>query len=75
MLTRKFNLDINGSSVSDTMTHDIGFAMLTHTNETTILGVELTYRVVPSDAAVFTQSSDNLVLKYGFGVNKDRLPG
>ena len=48
--------------------------MLAHTDDSAILGVELTDRVVPSDAAVFTEGYDYFVLENGFGVNKDRLP-
>lgn len=56
------------------MAPDISLAVVADTDDTAVLGVELTDRVVYGIAAVFTQSSDNLVLKYGFGVNKDRLP-
>ena len=44
------------------MTVNVGLAMLTHTNETAVLGVELPYRVVSSDAAVLTEGYDDLVL-------------
>ena len=44
------------------MTHDIGLAVLTHTNDTTVLGVELSDRVVSCDAAVLTEGYDYLVL-------------
>lgn len=36
--------------------------MLTHTNDTAVLSVELSDRVVTSDAAVLTESYDYLVL-------------
>jgi hypothetical protein len=62
VFARKFNLDVDGSSVTDTMTHDIGLAMLTHTDETAVLCVKLTDRVVSRYAAVLTEGHDYLVL-------------
>jgi hypothetical protein len=44
------------------MTHDVAFAVMTHVHDRAVLGVELTYRVVPSDAAVLTEGYDNLIL-------------
>ena len=44
------------------MAPDIGLAMLTDTNDTTVLRVELAYCMVPSDAAVLTEGYDDLVL-------------
>lgn len=44
------------------MTHDVAFAMMTHVHDRAVLGVELTYRVVPSYAAVLTEGYDYLVL-------------
>jgi hypothetical protein len=41
---------------------DISLAMLTDTDDRTVLGVELPYRVVDGVAAVFTERRDNLVL-------------
>jgi hypothetical protein len=58
----KFNLDVQGLTIGDPVTHDVAFAMLAHTDDTAVLGVELTYRVVPSYAAVLTEGYDNLVL-------------
>ena len=62
MFPGKFNLDVQGLTVRNAVTPDIGFAVVADTNDSAVLGVELAYRVVPGDAAVFTQSSDNLVL-------------
>ena len=58
----KFNLDVQGLAVIDPVAPDISLAVITDTDNSAVLGVELTYRMVPGDAAVFTQSSDNLVL-------------
>lgn len=44
------------------MAPDISFAMVADTDDTAVLGIELTDRVVPSDAAVLTEGYDNLVL-------------
>ena len=44
------------------MTHDVAFAMLTYTDQTAVLGVKLSDRVVPSNAAILTESNDDLVL-------------
>jgi hypothetical protein len=41
---------------------DIGFAVVADTDDTAIFRIELAYRMVHRIAAVFTQSSDNLVL-------------
>ena len=56
------------------MPPDIGFAVLTDVYNRTVLGEELPYRVVPSDAAVLTEGYDYLVLEYGFGVNNRPPP-
>lgn len=56
------------------MAPDVSLTMVTDTDDAAVLGVELADRMVPSDAAIFTESYDNLVLEYSFGVNKDRLP-
>ena len=47
--------------------------MLADVYEGTVFRIELTYRVVHGIAAVLTEGCNYLVLKYGFGVNKDRL--
>lgn len=59
---RKFDLDVQRPTVRTAMTMNVGLAMLTHTNDTAVLGIELTYRVVTSDAAVLTEGYDYLVL-------------
>ena len=58
----KFNLDVQGLTIRDPVTPDIGLAMVADTDDTAIFRIELTYRMVHRIAAVFTQSSDNLVL-------------
>ena len=58
----KFDLNVDGTTVRATMTHNVAFAMLTHTDQTAVLGVKLSDRVVPSYAAVLTESYDNPVL-------------
>jgi hypothetical protein len=62
VFSRKFNFDIYGSTIRDSVTHNVAFAVLAHTNDTPVLGVELTYRAVSRNAAVFTERCDNLVL-------------
>lgn len=56
------------------MAPDVSFAMVADTDDAAVLGIELADSMVSSDAAILAESYDNLVLKYGFGVNKDRLP-
>ena len=55
------------------MSHDIGLAVVSHIHDRAVLGIELPYRVVTGNAAVLAEGYDYLVLKYGFGVNNDRL--
>lgn len=56
------------------MSENIGLAVGADFYDATVFRVKLPDRVVPSDTAVLTEGYDNLVLKFGFGVNKDRLP-
>ena len=58
----KFHFDVQSLTVRDTMTHDVTLAVMAHVHDSAVLGVELAYRVVPSDAAVLTEGYDNLVL-------------
>lgn len=44
------------------MTPNISFTMLTDSNDSAVLGVELAYCVVDCVAAILTESGDNLVL-------------
>lgn len=44
------------------MTPDISLAVVSHIHDRAVLGVELTYRMVPSYAAVLTEGYDDLVL-------------
>jgi hypothetical protein len=62
VLTRKFNLDVYGTTVRNPVAPDIGLAVLTDVYEGTVFRIKLTDRVVDCVAAVLTQSSDNLVL-------------
>ena len=62
VFAREFDFDIDGTTIRDPVTPDIGFAMLTHTNDTTVLCIELTDSVVDCVAAVLTEGHDNLVL-------------
>lgn len=70
----KFHLDIQGSTVPDTMTHDIRLAMMPDVDHTAVLGEELPDGVVSSDAAVLAQSDNDLVLKNRFFIDVNRLP-
>lgn len=74
-LARKFDLDVQGLAVRNAVPPNIGLAVVADVYEGAVFRVELADRVVPGDAAVLTEGCDYLVLKYGFGVNKDRLPG
>jgi hypothetical protein len=62
MLTRQLNFDVQGPSVRDTMTPNIGLAVMTNVDDRAVLGVELPYRVVDCIAAVPTESHDYFVL-------------
>ena len=48
----KFHLDIQGTTVADTVTHDIRLAVVAHVDHTAVLGEELSDGVVSSDTAV-----------------------
>ena len=58
----KFNLDVDGTTVRYPVSPDISLAVVSHVYDSAVLGVELTYRVVPGDAAVLTEGYDDLVL-------------
>lgn len=51
----------------------VGLAVLADVNDGTVFRVELTYRVVSRYAAVLAEGNDDFILKYGFGVNGNRL--
>lgn len=70
----KFHLDIQGTTVADTVTHDIRLAVVAHVDHTAVLGEELPDGVVPGYAAVLAQSDNNLVLKNRFFIDVNRLP-
>lgn len=61
-LAGKFYFDVDGPSIRNTVTPDISLAMVTDINDTAVFREELAYRMVPSDAAVFTEGYDYLVL-------------
>ena len=58
----KFHLDIQGSTIPDAMTHDIGLAVVPDVDHTAVFCEKLTDGVVSSYAAVLTQGCDDLVL-------------
>lgn len=62
VFARKFNFDIDSSSIRNTVAPNIGFAVFTDVDHATVFRVELPYRVIDGIAAVFTESYDNLVL-------------
>lgn len=74
MLTRQLHFYVDGPSIRNAVAPDIGLAVLTNMDDTAVFRKELADGVVPSDAAVLTESHDDFVLEYGFGVNNDRLP-
>lgn len=61
-LTRQLDLDVDSSSVRNTVAPDISLAVLTDSDDTAVFREELTYRMVTSDAAVLTEGYDYLVL-------------
>jgi hypothetical protein len=74
VFTRKFHLDIQGTTIRNAVTHDIALSVVTHVHETTVFREKLPDRMVPSYAAVLTEGYDYLVLKNGFGVNNRPPP-
>ena len=62
MLTRQLNFNVQRLTVTDPVAPNIGLSVVAYVHDSAVLGVELAYRVVPSDAAIFTESYDNLVL-------------
>ena len=62
MFPGKFNLDVQGLTIIDAVTPDIGLAMVADTDDTAIFRIELAYRVVHRIAAVLTEGYDYLVL-------------
>jgi hypothetical protein len=61
-LTRQLDLDIDGSSIRNTVSENVGLAVVTDIDDAAVFREELTYRVVPCYAAVLTEGYDNLVL-------------
>lgn len=62
MLTRQLHFYVDGPSVRNTVAPDIGLSVLTNMDDAAVFREELTYGVVPSDAAVLTEGYDNLIL-------------
>jgi hypothetical protein len=58
----KFYLDVDSTTIGNTMTPDISLAVVADVHDRAVLSVELPDRVVSSDAAVLTEGYDNLVL-------------
>lgn len=74
VFARELDFDIQSLAVPDTMTHDIGFAVVADVYDGAVLGVELAHRMVSSYATVLTQGCDDLVLEYRFFIDVYRLP-
>jgi hypothetical protein len=74
VFARKFDFEVYSSTIPDTVAENVSLAMMTNVHDTAVFRVELTYRMVTSHAAVFTQSYDDLVLQLGFGVNNRPPP-
>jgi len=68
LLAGKFNFDIYRLAVSNTVSKNIGFAMLTDIHDGSVFCVELTHRVVSCHATVLAQGCDYLVLEFSFGI-------
>ena len=62
MFPREFDFDVDRSPIRDAVTPDISLAMVTDVDDTAVFCEELTYGVIPCDAAVLTESHDYLVL-------------
>lgn len=61
-LTRQLDLDVDGPSIRNAVAPDIGLAVVTDIDDAAVFREELADSVVPSDAAVFTEGYDNLIL-------------
>lgn len=66
--TRQFDLDIDSLAIRNTVSENVGLAMLTDVNDGTVLSVELPDCVVSRHTAVQTKSCYDFVLKFSFGV-------
>lgn len=62
MFARELNFDIYGSTIRNTVTENVGLAVVPDIDDGTVLGEELPHRMISSYAAVPTQSCDDLVL-------------
>ena len=71
---RQLDLDVYRLAVSDTVSENVAFAMLTDMNDGTVFRVELTDRVVSCYTAISAQGGDNFVLQFSFGIYFRFLP-
>lgn len=62
LFPRQLNFDVDGSSIGNTVTHDVGFTVFSDVDDTTVLREELPDRVVTGYAAVLTEGCDDSVL-------------
>ena len=56
------------------MSPDVCLTMVADVHDTTVFRIELADRMIPGDAPVGTQSSDDAVLEFCLGVQFYRLP-
>jgi hypothetical protein len=62
ILTRKFDLDIYGSSIGNPMSHNVAFTVMSDVHDRAVLCIELPYRVVTGYTSVLTEGYDDLIL-------------
>jgi hypothetical protein len=62
VFARKFDFEVYGSTIRNTVAENVSLAMMTDVHDAAVFRVELTYRVVTSHAAVLTEGYDDLVL-------------
>lgn len=62
MFPGELHFDVQSLAVINAMTPNISLAVVSHIHDSAILGKELAYRMVSSNAAVLTEGYDNLVL-------------
>ena len=58
----EFHFDVDGSSIGNTVTHDVGFTVFSDVDDTAVLREELPDRVITGHAAVLTEGRDDFVL-------------
>lgn len=74
MFSGELHLDIQGATVTDTMTHDVGLAVMPDVDHTAVFRKKLTNGVVTGYAAVLTEGYNDMVLENRFFIDVDRLP-